>query len=166
MFNSPGGTAGCIVASRLADASPELSILVVESGRNNHNDPDIVHPPFFHNNLTPDKHKLVFYKANKAPQLAGREPIVSTGGLLGGGSSVNAMMYTRAQRCDFDSWDTPGWSADDMWPFLKKVMRYHDSPLPICEALPPPRSIRTDGERSSKHITAPEPVITTDTTGL
>ncbi|KAH8774450.1 alcohol oxidase-like protein [Diaporthe sp. PMI_573] len=120
-----GGTAGCIVASRLADASPELSILVVESGPNNRDDPDIVHPPFFHNNLKPCSHKLAFYKGNKAPQLAGREPIVSTGGLLGGGSSVNAMMYTRAQRCDFESWDTPGWSADDMWPFLKKLETYH-----------------------------------------
>lgn len=166
MIQSPGGTAGCIVASRLADASPELSILVVESGPNNRDDPDIVHPPFFHNNLKPCSHKLAFYKGNKAPQLAGREPIVSTGGLLGGGSSVNAMMYTRAQRCDFESWDTPGWSADDMWPFLKKVIRYHIFHLPKYEPLPPPRRIGTDCERSSKHITAPEPANTTDTTGL
>lgn len=121
VLNSPGGTAGCIVASRLADASPELSILVVESGPNNRNDPDIVHPPFFHTNFKPSKHKLLYYKAKMSPQMAGREPIVSTGGLLGGGSSVNAMMYTRAQGCDFDSWDTPGWFVDDMWPFLKKV---------------------------------------------
>ncbi|KAG6364189.1 hypothetical protein INS49_005787 [Diaporthe citri] len=120
-----GGTAGCIVASRLADASPELSILVVESGPNNRNDPDIVHPPFFHTNLKPCKHKLLYYKGRMSPQMAGREPIVSTGGLLGGGSSVNAMMYTRAQGCDFDSWDTPGWFADDMWPFLKKLETYH-----------------------------------------
>lgn len=121
MFNFPGGTAGCIVASRLADASPELSILVVESGPNNRNDPDIVHPPFFHTNLKPSKHKLLYYKAKTSPQMAGRVPVVSTGGLLGGGSSVNAMMYARAQGCDFDSWDTPGWSVDDIWPFLKKV---------------------------------------------
>lgn len=154
------------MASRLADASPELSILVVESGPNNHNDPDIVHPPFFHKNLKPGSHKLAFYKANKAPQLAGREPIVSTGGLLGGGSSVNAMMYTRAQGCDFDSWDTPGWSADDMWPFLKKVLQYHVSHLRIYEPLLPPRSIGADDGRSSRHITAPEPASTTDLTGL
>ena len=30
-------------------------------------------------------------------------------------------VYTRAQRSDFDSWKTPGWAADDMLPFLKKV---------------------------------------------
>ncbi|KAG8160628.1 hypothetical protein KVR01_008892 [Diaporthe batatas] len=120
-----GGTAGCIVAARLADASPELSILVVESGPNNRNDPDIVHPPFFHSNLKPCKHKLLYYEGKTSSHLAGRNPIVSTGGLLGGGSSVNAMMYTRAQGCDFDSWNTPGWSADDLLPFLKKLETYH-----------------------------------------
>lgn len=32
--------------------------------------------------------------------------------------------YTRAQRDDFDSWKTEGWSADDMLPFLKKVFPF------------------------------------------
>lgn len=35
------------------------------------------------------------------------------------------MMYTRAQRSDFDSWKTEGWSANEMWPFLKKLETYH-----------------------------------------
>ncbi|KAM6508343.1 hypothetical protein FALCPG4_018216 [Fusarium falciforme] len=35
------------------------------------------------------------------------------------------MMYTRAQREDFDSWKTPGWSADEILPFLKKLETYH-----------------------------------------
>lgn len=30
-------------------------------------------------------------------------------------------VYTRAQRSDFDSWNSPGWSADELYPFLKKV---------------------------------------------
>jgi alcohol oxidase len=47
------------------------------------------------------------------------------GGLLGGGSSINFMMYTRAQGCDFDSWNTPGWSAKDMLPLLNKLETYH-----------------------------------------
>lgn len=118
------------MASRLADASPELSILVVESGPNNRDDPDIVHPPLFHSNLKPCKHKLLYYQGKTSPHLAGRDPIVSTGGLLGGGSSVNAMMYTRAQGCDFDSWNTPGWSADELLPFLKKVRIYRVSHPP------------------------------------
>lgn len=31
------------------------------------------------------------------------------------------MMYTRAQRSDFDSWNAKGWSADEMLPLMKKV---------------------------------------------
>jgi alcohol oxidase len=50
---------------------------------------------------------------------------VPCGGTLGGGSSINFMMYTRAQRSDFDSWNTPGWSAQEMWPYLKKLETYH-----------------------------------------
>lgn len=46
---------------------------------------------------------------------------LATGGVLGGGSSTNMMMYSRAQRSDWDSWNTLGWSADEMLPFLRKV---------------------------------------------
>lgn len=117
----PGGTAGCVVAARLAEADPNLSILVIEGGRNNHNDPTVVNPAPFLTHLQPSHKSALFYKGKKAPQLADREPIVPSGGILGGGSSINFMMYTRAQRPDFDSWNTPGWSADEILPYMKKV---------------------------------------------
>ncbi|KAK7961638.1 uncharacterized protein PG986_002463 [Apiospora aurea] len=120
-----GGTAGCVVAARLAEADPSLSILVIEGGRNNHNDPAVVNPAPFLSLLQPSSKAALFYKANKAPQLADRESIVPSGGILGGGSSINFMMYTRAQRPDFDSWDTPGWSADEILPYMKKLETYH-----------------------------------------
>jgi alcohol oxidase len=41
--------------------------------------------------------------------------------MLGGGSSINFMMYTRAQGVDFDDWETKGWSADDLLPLMKRV---------------------------------------------
>lgn len=41
--------------------------------------------------------------------------------VLGGGSSTNLMMYTRGQRDDYDSWNTSGWSTDELLPYLKKV---------------------------------------------
>ena len=116
-----GGTAGCVVASRLAEADPKLSILVIEQGKNNYNVPEVVHPALFPRNLFLDSKNTLFWKGNKAPQLADREPIVPSGGILGGGSSINWMVYTRAQRSDFDSWNTSGWSADELWGFLKKV---------------------------------------------
>ncbi|KAF2819461.1 alcohol oxidase [Ophiobolus disseminans] len=120
-----GGTAGCIIAGRLAEAEPNLSILVIEGGANNKDVPHIVNPVFYLQNLLPNTKTALFYKGNKAPQLADREPIVPQGGTLGGGSSINFMMYTRAQRSDFDSWKTEGWSADDMYPHLKKLENYH-----------------------------------------
>jgi alcohol oxidase len=50
---------------------------------------------------------------------------VPTGGILGGGSSINFMMYTRAQAIDFDSWKAPGWTAEDMLPLCKKLETFH-----------------------------------------
>ena len=63
----------------------------------------------------------MFYKGNRSQHLGDREPIVPSGSTLGGGSSINFMMYTRPQRADLDSWNMPGWSADELFPFLKKV---------------------------------------------
>jgi alcohol oxidase len=47
------------------------------------------------------------------------------GGILGGGSSINFMMYTRAQGIDFDSWKSPGWYAKDMLPLCNKLETFH-----------------------------------------
>ena len=98
-----------------------MSVLVIERGQDNRGVANIENPVFYLDHQTPASKTTIFYKGNKADQLAGREPIVPSGGTLGGGSSINFMMYTRAQRSDFDSWNTPGWSADELLPFLKKV---------------------------------------------
>lgn len=119
-----GGSAACIVASRLADADPNLSIFVIEQGTNNYNLPLVVNPLFYTSHLVPGSKTALFYKGNKAERLGGREPIVPSGGILGGGSSINFTMYTRAQRDDYDAWNTKGWSADELLPFLKKVCTY------------------------------------------
>ncbi|KAH7303949.1 alcohol oxidase-like protein [Stachybotrys elegans] len=120
-----GGTAGCIVASRLAEASPDLSILVLEGGADNSNIPTVVNPALYLANLAPTSTTAIFYKSNKAEQLAQREVIVPSGGVLGGGSSINFLLYTRAQKDDFDSWNAPGWSSDELLPFLNKLETYH-----------------------------------------
>jgi len=41
--------------------------------------------------------------------------------MLGGGSSVNFMIYNRASASDFDDWNTEGWRFKDLKPLLKKV---------------------------------------------
>ncbi|KAK0654321.1 putative GMC oxidoreductase [Cercophora samala] len=119
-----GGTAGCLVAARLADADPNLSILVIEGGSNN-DLPTIAYPLFFVQNVVPGSKAAIFYQTAPENQLDDRQVIVPAGGVLGGGSSINLMMYTRAQRSDFDAWGLPGWSADEMLPYLKKLETYH-----------------------------------------
>ncbi|KAG8414392.1 hypothetical protein J3459_014779 [Metarhizium acridum] len=124
-----GGTAACIIAGRLAEADPSLSILIVEQGPNNLNDPTIVTPAIYLSHLQPTSKTAIFYKSNKEEALNGREAVVPAGGVLGGGSSINFMMYTRAQGCDYDSWNTEGWDAKSLLPFAKKLETYHyDSP--------------------------------------
>ncbi|KAF6827996.1 alcohol dehydrogenase [Colletotrichum musicola] len=120
-----GGTAGCVLASRLAASDPNLSILVIEGGTNNRDVPNVVHPAFFLDHLAPESKTAIFWQGNKSDRLAGRSPIVPTGGILGGGSSINFMLYTRAQKSDFDSWRTPGWSAQDLRPYLNRFETYH-----------------------------------------
>ncbi|KAF7195079.1 Alcohol oxidase [Pseudocercospora fuligena] len=120
-----GGTAGCVIAGRLAEADPNLSILVVEQGLNNHNLPQVIYPALFPLNLLLDSKTALFWQGNYSDVLNNRAPIVPSGGTLGGGSSINWMVYTRAQRSDFDSWNTPGWSSNELYPYLKKFETYH-----------------------------------------
>lgn len=98
---------------------------MIEGGANNKDVASIVYPAFYLQNLLPTQKTALFYKGNKSKQLADREPIVPCGGTLGGGSSINFMMYTRAQREDFDSWKAEGWSADEMLEQMKKLETYH-----------------------------------------
>ncbi|KAF4556338.1 GMC oxidoreductase-like protein 15 [Elsinoe fawcettii] len=118
-----GGSAGCIVTARIAEAYPNLSVLLVEQGSNNYQVPQVVHPGLFPRNIAPGSDTALFWQGNHAKQLAERAPIVPSGGILGGGSSINWMVYTRAQRSDFDSWKQPGWSAAELLPFMNKESR-------------------------------------------
>ncbi|RDL34680.1 Uncharacterized protein BP5553_07808 [Venustampulla echinocandica] len=120
-----GGTAGCVVASRLSDADPNLSILIIEGGSDNYNDPSIIHPLLFLSHLMPTSKNTLFYQGTKEPKLDNRELVVPSGGVLGGGSSINLLTYSRAQRQDLDSWKMPGWSANELLPFMKKLETYH-----------------------------------------
>lgn len=76
-----GGTAGCIVASRLAQADPGLHILVIEGGTNNQH-PTIETPAFFFPNLSPEAKVNIFYQGNPSDALGGRAPVVPSGGYV------------------------------------------------------------------------------------
>jgi choline dehydrogenase len=61
---------------------------------------------------------LAMHQTKPQPQLNGRGPTVPQGKVLGGGSTVNAMVYMRGQAADFDLWNelvTPDGSNDDAW---------------------------------------------------
>ncbi|KAI0503175.1 alcohol oxidase-like protein [Xylaria bambusicola] len=120
-----GGTAGCIVASRLADADPNLSILVIEQGSDNNGDPSVTFPAMYPIHLSPESPRMQFLKGNKSIALANRELIVPAAKSLGGGSSVNMLMYSRIQQADAESWQSPGWSQDEMLRLMKKLETYH-----------------------------------------
>lgn len=116
-----GGGTGCIIASRLADADPTLSILVIESGVNNYNEPMVVHPAFFYSHLPPGAKYSKTFQGPASEHLAGRQASLPTGHILGGGTSINMVLYSRPQRSDYEAWQTPGWSADEMLQYMNKV---------------------------------------------
>ncbi|KAI1157731.1 alcohol oxidase-like protein [Nemania serpens] len=122
-----GGTAGCIVASRLSDADPKLSILLIERGLDGRDDPTVTFPAMFVVHMAPDSPRMQLVKGNKSTALGNREPIVPVAKSLGGGSSVNMLMYSRIQKSDAESWQAPGWSPDDMLRLMKKLENYHGS---------------------------------------
>ncbi|QRW26048.1 GMC oxidoreductase [Rhizoctonia solani] len=106
-------------------ANPELSILLVEQGSNNYQEPSVVTPAVFLSHLAPGSKTAVFWQGNKSDALNGRSPIVPSGRTLGGGSSVNFLMYTRPSASDFDDWKTEGWGSKDILPLLRKMETYH-----------------------------------------
>lgn len=68
--------------------------------------------------LTPGRS---FYVSKESEATAGRGCIVPVGGMLGGGSSINFMMYTRGSASDYDDWNQEGWSYKDILPLARKV---------------------------------------------
>lgn len=98
-----------------------MKILVIEGGQDNYSHPSVIHPLLFLSHLMPTSKSTLFYKRISEPWLDNREIIIPTGGILGGGSSINLLLYSRVQREDLDSWETVGWSADDLLPYMKKV---------------------------------------------
>ena len=116
-----GGTAACVAAGRLAASDSSLSILIIERGKNNLNEPTIRTPALLGANMLPTSQFNLFYHTEKEPQLKDRSQAIAAGGVLGGGSSINALMYTRAQRRDFDSFGVEGWDGETLIEFAKKV---------------------------------------------
>lgn len=122
-----GGPAGCVVAGRLAYADPNLKVMLIEGGMNNRDDPWVYRPGIFVRNMQRDgfNDKATWYTDTKdSSYLRGRRSIVPCANILGGGSSINFQMYTRASGSDWDDFKTPGWTAQDLLPLMKRLENY------------------------------------------
>ncbi|KAH7929099.1 alcohol oxidase [Leucogyrophana mollusca] len=122
-----GGPAGCVVAGRLAYADPNLKVMLIEGGANNRDDPWVYRPGIYVKNMQRDgiNDKATFYTDSLAsPHLRGRQSIVPCANILGGGSSINFQMYTRASASDWDDFKTEGWTAKDLLPLMKRLENY------------------------------------------
>ncbi len=82
------------------------------------------------------------YHSAPEHECGGRRITLPRGRVLGGSSSVNAMVYIRGNRLDYDDWDVPGWSAADLLPYFIKAednergaSQWHGAggPLPVSE---------------------------------
>ncbi|KZT03332.1 GMC oxidoreductase [Laetiporus sulphureus 93-53] len=100
-----GGTGGCVLASRLAEEFPDLSILIVEAGPSTQDGVAHVQPARYRSHMRPDTTAIKFYASKGSEYLDGRSVTVPTAQCLGGGSSVNWMMYARACASDYDEWE-------------------------------------------------------------
>ncbi|WP_217575654.1 GMC family oxidoreductase [Mesorhizobium sp. GbtcB19] len=115
------GSAGSVVADKLS-ASGRFSVLVLEAGGTDRR--FYVQMPLGYGKTFFDPAVNWNYKAEPDPGLAGNADHWPRGKLLGGSSSINAMVFIRGAREDFDAWaaaGNPGWAYDDLLPSFKAM---------------------------------------------
>ncbi len=137
------GAAGCVVANRLS-ADPDHRVLLLEAGP-----PDrspLIHMPVGFTKLTSPK---VNWRFETVPQrhLGNRPMYYPQGRTLGGSTSINAMIYIRGHRQDYDDWlelGNKGWGYDSVLPYFRKsernerlADRFHgtEGPMSVVEQL-------------------------------
>ena len=112
-----GGSAGCVLAARLSE-DPDVKVCLVEAGPTD-SSPNIHVPAgaakLFRTQLDWD------YDSHLEPFCENRRIYLPRGRVLGGTSSINGMVYTRGNRLDYDSWNQPGWSYDEVLPYFVRA---------------------------------------------
>ncbi|MDZ4126584.1 MAG: GMC family oxidoreductase N-terminal domain-containing protein, partial [Hydrogenophaga sp.] len=116
-----GGASGCVMASRLSENASKR-VLLIESGRRD--DDRFIKIPATFFKVIEKGQDIVAYVGEPSPRVNGRPSIVIQGKVIGGGSSINAMLYVRGQAQDYDGWaaaGNPGWSYADVLPVFKAL---------------------------------------------
>ena len=114
-----GGTAGCVLANRLS-ADPDVDVLLLEAGGKD--DYFWIDIPVGYLYTISNPRTDWCYTIEPDPGLNGRTIGYARGKVLGGCSSINAMIYMRGQRSDYDHWASlgnRGWAWDDVLPIFK-----------------------------------------------
>ena len=113
-----GGSSGCVLAARLTENS-DTNVLLVEAGRSDNH--PYIHMPIGFAKLTAGRYTWGF---KTAPQIHAnnRELPFAQGRVLGGGSSINAEIFTRGNPVDYDRWaqeeGATGWSFNEIKPYF------------------------------------------------
>jgi choline dehydrogenase-like flavoprotein len=116
-----GGSAGCVLAARLSE-DPSVQVALLEAGP-----PDtsvLIHCPAGLAVLAKNGQANWAFQTVPQPGLHGRRGYQPRGKVLGGSSSVNAMIYARGHRSDYDAWaaeGNAGWSWDEVLPYFRKA---------------------------------------------
>ncbi|MBL1089972.1 MULTISPECIES: GMC family oxidoreductase [Streptomyces] len=123
------GSAGCVLAARLSE-DEDVRVLLVEAGPPD--DAREIHVPAALAKLFQTKYDWR-YLSDCEPGLDGRRRALPRGRMLGGSSSMNAMVYIRGNRRDYDAWAAAGaeqWGWDDVLPYFLRAEDFQGPPSP------------------------------------
>ena len=138
------GAAGCVLASKLTE-DKDVSVLLLEAGGPNTNVFESKVPILF-SKLFHTEHDWD-YNTVEQPGLAYRRLYWPRGKMLGGSTSINAMMYHHCSKSDFDEWSSvhgcQGWGYNDLAPYFRRMEKFTVNPQrPAID----PQHRGTDGE--------------------
>lgn len=132
------GSAGCVLANRLS-ANGRYRVLLLEAGGDDRR--FWIQVPLGYGKSFYDKNVNWMYQTEPVAGTAGRKSYWPCGKVLGGSSSINAMIYIRGQAEDYDDWQAlgnPGWGWQDVLPLFKRMedhskgeSEYHGSNGPL-----------------------------------
>ena len=124
------GSSGSVVARRLAE-NPAASVLLLEAGGDD-DVPSVTDASQWATNIGTERHWQ--FKAEPNQWLNGRTLSLSMGKVLGGGSSINAMIWARGHKSDWDFFASeagdPAWSYESVRDIYRRIEDWHGSPDP------------------------------------